>query len=536
MGYITTMSKITQYPAWIQVAALLTIVALIGSFIRVVKAVEPVSVEAKLPANITKNTNPVTAETFGFAVTGIVEAADSVTVRALTNGTVRSKIAEEGLTVQAGQVLMVQEVPLLAERMAFQNAQNGMTGLMQEASIIGRDAEQEGAYLQKDAASTSVTLTETNLKTGVETAAALRSVTSLVAALDFIDANESRFSGAALTEFRQTVNTLYGSTRTYLSGNVQYRVSSSQDVLDLLATLTTDEQHPDPATLLELANMVDQELDATKRVLMSGEEDFLDNRVTSQYGELYTAYLTYRGSVIEAEANLRLAIGGVRSALAGGDLGTHGVHTESKLRDLGYTTASAMLENAKALSEQSGVVGEAALGLLAGEAALGMPKAPFSGVIDEVFVKVGEFVPAGTPLFTIVGDGARKLTVQVPHTMLLYLTEGAPFVVDGKTVGTVARFSRTALKGNVTVVIELTDTNYVPGTTLRGEIVCNTNIDNTLALPRAYVRFDNQGATLRTQSGKSVPVTIIHDTGSVFLIKPAEAVTEEIVPAVGISF
>lgn len=540
MGYTTTMQTITQYPRWVRVVAPLTIVALLGAFIHYSNA----DTEEAVPKRITtpyELLNPVDAQSFGFAVAGVVESAHSVTVRALTGGVVRERFVREGASVREGEPLLRQEIPLLSERMALQDAQNGLGTLMQDASVIGRTAEKESARIQRDAATTSAFLVRESSAIGVESATSLLttqvygSVTALVSALDFIDANESRFPGEDLREFRKTVNDLYGSNRTYLNGPVQYGFDEAKDILNFLDTVTENNTYPDNATLVEIGTLVDRELDAIVRVLVSGEKDFLDQKIVPQYGELYTQYLTYRGSVIEAQANLRMVLGSARGASAQGKLSVLSSDTEHTLRTIGYTTASGIAANALKMAEQTSVISGAAMNLLSGEELLGMPKAPFDGVVDQVFVKVGDSVSPGTPLLTLVGSGAKELTVSVPFTMLPYLMENAPFTVDGSVVGHVAHFGRTGVNGNVTVVIQLDDDEYTPGMTLRGEIQCALESDGAFAIPRAYVAFDNQGAYVRTESWKLVRVIILHDTGKTFIVRPVEELREKITKAIGVS-
>ena len=540
MGYTTTMHYFTQYPLWVRALALPISIALIGAFIHISQAKEPAE-DARV-ATLPELFTPEASQMFGYAVSGVIEARESITVRALTGGTITERFAHEGSIVKAGDTLLLQKVPLLAERMVLQDAQNSMGILMQEASVIGRSAEKEGALVQKDAASTSVVLTESNSIAQTESATALLttqvygSVTSLVSALDFIDANKSHFEGKNLTEFRKTVDALYGGNRTYLSGPVQYSFHSNNDILGFLDTLTENDMYPDTATLVSIAGLVDAELDATKLVLISGEKDFLDAREVIQGGELYSSYLTYRGSVIEAQANLRILIGIARATQTGGALSTHGVNTENALRTIGYITATQIAENALKMASQSSAISGATMNILSGEEALGNPQAPFDGVIDEVFVHVGESVMPGTPLFTLVGSGAKELRVSVPETMFSYLSTGSEFTVDGNVVGYVDRFSPIFTGGSVVVVIELIDDAYAVGETLRGEIQYELMTSDSVALPRPFVYFDTEGAYVRTESYEDIRVSILHDTGKIFIVRPAKEITEKIRKSVGIRF
>ncbi|MDM0052475.1 efflux RND transporter periplasmic adaptor subunit [Variovorax sp. J22R115] len=56
-------------------------------------------------------------------------------------------------------------------------------------------------------------------------------------------------------------------------------------------------------------------------------------------------------------------------------------------------------------------------------------RAPFGGRIAKVLAKPHQTVSAGTPLFDLVSDGALKVRLNVPSTLLARLKPGAPLVV-----------------------------------------------------------------------------------------------------------
>ncbi len=361
------------------------------------------------------------------------------------------------------------------------------------------------------------------------------SLTGLVATLDFIDANESYFPGASLKEFRRTIDALYGSSQSYLSGGVQYAFHSHTDILAYLEKTTEGTSYPEGTTLVAIAELLDRELDATRTVLIDGERDFLDTKKLSRGDALYSEYLAQRASIVEAQAMLRAQIAAARGAQVGGDLQTLDATTNALIGVSGYATAAHMAEVARAASLQTGVVGSAALGVFGAEGALGAPRAPFSGTVGKVFVDEGAYVMPGEPLMTLVGDGARELTVQVSSDMLPYLAVGNAFRVGEKTVGFIDRFTPMVVGGTVTVIIGLTEGTYIPGTTLRGDIVSTTGESDARALPRAYVHFDNMGAHVRTESNATVRVEILYDSGKVLLVRPERPLTEGVTKAVGIT-
>ncbi len=484
---------------------------------------------------------PETSSEFGIAVSGVVEARTAITVRAQSAGVVTHIAAREGSVVTRGAQLLTSDVPLLASRALLQDAQNDLALLGQDAQRIAQEGAATQARISNDAASTSVGLVAESVRTSSESGDSLLatqlygSLTGLVATLDFIDANESYFPGTSLKEFRRTIDALYGSSPSYLSGGVQYAFHSHTDILAYLEETTKDTSYPEGATLVTIAELLDRELDATRTVLINGERDFLDTKKVSRTSALYSEYLAQRASIVEAQATLRVQLAAARGAHVGGNLQSLDATTNALLGVSGYATAAHMADVARAASLQTGVVGNAALGVLGAEGALGAPRAPFSGTVGKVFVDEGAYVMPGEPLMTLVGDGARELTVQVGGDMLPYLAVGNAFRVGEKTVGYVDRFTPMVVDGTVTVVIGLTEGAYIPGTTLRGEIVSTAGESDALALPRAYVHFDNVGAFVRTESDMLVRVSVLYDTGTMLVVRPEEMITEGITKAVGIT-
>lgn len=57
-------------------------------------------------------------------------------------------------------------------------------------------------------------------------------------------------------------------------------------------------------------------------------------------------------------------------------------------------------------------------------------KAPFSGRVAKVYVKPYQTVSAGMPLFDLVSDGALKVRLNVPSSLLAELKEGMPMHID----------------------------------------------------------------------------------------------------------
>ncbi len=73
---------------------------------------------------------------------------------------------------------------------------------------------------------------------------------------------------------------------------------------------------------------------------------------------------------------------------------------------------------------------DGALTLARAQAGYCLVDAPFSGRIAKVYVKPYQTVSAGTPLFDLVSDGALKVRLNVPSSMLPNLRPDMPLEVD----------------------------------------------------------------------------------------------------------
>ncbi|QRY77673.1 efflux RND transporter periplasmic adaptor subunit [Pseudomonas sp. PDNC002] len=73
---------------------------------------------------------------------------------------------------------------------------------------------------------------------------------------------------------------------------------------------------------------------------------------------------------------------------------------------------------------------DGALTLSRAQAGYCLVDAPFAGRIAKVYVKPYQTVSAGTPLFDLVSDGALKVRLNVPSSLLPRLQPGMPLQVD----------------------------------------------------------------------------------------------------------
>ncbi|WP_432720769.1 efflux RND transporter periplasmic adaptor subunit [Jeongeupia wiesaeckerbachi] len=80
--------------------------------------------------------------------------------------------------------------------------------------------------------------------------------------------------------------------------------------------------------------------------------------------------------------------------------------------------------------------------------------APFSGRIAKVYVKPYQTVAAGTPLFDLVSDGALKVRLNVPSTLLKKLKQGTPLDVTIHETGKTYSAKVTAVNARVDAVAQ----------------------------------------------------------------------------------
>lgn len=80
------------------------------------------------------------------------------------------------------------------------------------------------------------------------------------------------------------------------------------------------------------------------------------------------------------------------------------------------------------------------------------PLAPVAGRIEETFYDVGEWVPAGLPVLSLIGDGALKLRFFVPETAIATVRPGerVAFSCDGCPPNLTATVERIASKAEYT--------------------------------------------------------------------------------------
>lgn len=160
--------------------------------------------------------------------------------------------------------------------------------------------------------------------------------------------------------------------------------------------------------------------------------------------------------------------------------------------------------------------------------------APFSGRIEERFVRSGELVNPGQPVVRLVNTDAIRILAGIPERFSGEIKEGSEVEVNIRALGIEPIKSRVAYSGNVidpdtrtyTVEVELNNSEGIIKPDMIVELqVRRLTLQNVLIIPRTAVLRDEEGASVfisRTENGvkhaELVNVTLGMSSGSVIQI------------------
>lgn len=181
-----------------------------------------------------------------------------------------------------------------------------------------------------------------------------------------------------------------------------------------------------PAWAEEEASDAGNESGALRVLLASELETTLSSQMGGTLGELNAslgqkvakAAVLARFNCEEAQARLKVAVAELAMA-------RQNLEAKKNLRKL---DAVGDLEVAMATTEVQKADGARAMGQA--QNAYCQVSAPFAGRVAKVHVKPYQTVSAGTPLFDLVSDGALKVRLNVPSSLLPSLKAGAPLQVN----------------------------------------------------------------------------------------------------------
>lgn len=168
------------------------------------------------------------------------------------------------------------------------------------------------------------------------------------------------------------------------------------------------------------------EPNAIRVLLVSDLETTLSSQMNGTLGEL-KASLGQKVAKDAPLAQLQCVEVQARAKVAAAELGMARQNLAAK-RNLQKLDAAGELEVAMATTEVSKA--EGALTLARAQAGYCQVQAPFAGRVAKVYVKPYQTVQAGAPLFDLVSDGALKVRLNVPSTLLPQLKPGMPVEVE----------------------------------------------------------------------------------------------------------
>lgn len=170
----------------------------------------------------------------------------------------------------------------------------------------------------------------------------------------------------------------------------------------------------------------DDDPGAIRVLLVSDLETTLSAQMNGTLGALKASLGQTVGKDAEL-AQLNCVEVNARAKVAGAELNMARANLQAK-RNLRKLDAVGDLEVAMANTEVEKADG--ALTLARAQAGYCLIDAPFAGRIAKVYVKPYQTVTAGTPLFDLVSDGALKVRLNVPSSLLPRLQPGMPLEVD----------------------------------------------------------------------------------------------------------
>lgn len=476
--------------------------------------------------------------TLNLKVSGVVEAADSAVVSTKTGGVVTDIFAKEGSFVTYGDTLALQATPVSDARYRLAEANQVLSEVQQSSQLDAAEyaAKKAGAVSlsAEDIAGIRAVSNDSRVSeaVGADLVALRSGVVTMLDALQFVDTNRSLFTSESLNSYRVLVNDLYGSMPDFLDGVIKKGIQPSEDLLDMLNSLSKQE-NISVVDVQNISTLIDLQLESLSNIYTEAEADVLDEHDVDPDGTLYKTYFTKRANILEVSSDLKSAMAGLQTTVdsAKQDLIAQGQSVT--VTGLDKESAANQAKYSQAISAASAEVSVASVSVVAAEASLGRVTAPFFGVVTRMFKEVGEYSNPGEPLLKLEGVAGQEMTVTVPNNFGELLAIGQSFKVDGEVVGVVDRFSSVSTGNGLTVVLLLNKDGLNIGSSLAGELELETK-GKTYALPRSYIHFSGTGPYVMDEEGKLYPVTIIYDSGSMVYVEVENVTNAPLEPAYSI--
>lgn len=466
-------------------------------------------------------------------VTGLIDASESAVVSANTSGVVTSLPNQEGSFVNIGDVIVKQESAIEDAQVSYRAADRVRIGAEQAAAVDARvytakKAEviaysaDEIAQIRVAAGDDRTQEKAAQLQTSIESA-----VTASLKALAFVEENKSLFADSDREKFNSVVNDLYGRLPKHFQGSLGYSVGDSVQILQILEELRNYNVTDLPIIETQTLSVVMMgQLRALVDLYTEAERDILDPQKIDNGGDIYDSYFTERSGIITTLSDIESAFSNLNTIIS--TTSETGI-TEGKnvtVSELDKELANRQAVFATTVEESAQKTAAAAYQVAVAEQSQKTVKAPFSGVVGNVFKEVGEYVQAGEPVLVLVGQQGYEVEVTIPTSFIDYIEIGTPFMVNGSKVGSVVRFSPVSTGHSHKVVIALAGEDYQVGQPISGQLEITVSDDGLVAIPRTHIFFERGGAVVTDKNGTAYPVVITYDLGQVFLVTFAEDVLQ----------
>ena len=454
-------------------------------------------------------------------VSGVVQATDHVTVYAQAAGVVTTLPAREGALVSRGDLLAIQATPVTDAQFAQVSAEGRLQSLEQAQSLGVRTLQADQARTRALSANEIALLRAmSNEHRLAEVSTALHTVLeegvlTITNVVNYIQNNRTLFSAEGMSLYTDVVRALYGEIPTQFRSSV---IIPMRDEVGIASMIREAYETEDRATLQSASLRIQEQLATLIELLLTGERDIFERNSSFVTPAMRVEYTEQRTAVLQALQAIQSVDAQFIQVVDNALEDATSQQTNVAVGDLDEELALMQAQYAERLARQSDVVSDAALGVVAAEQALARPRAPFSGSVARVLVDEGEYVTPGTPLLSLVGNGAREVVVSVPVHLLSGVTVGQPLLRGDDPIGQVARVSQVADGGSGIVIVTL-DTTYEMrvGSAVSGTL--SFEHGGVFAVPRLYVFFDNDGPYITYANGEVSRVSVVYDTGSVLYVE-----------------
>lgn len=404
-------------------------------------------------------------------ITGTVKPLKSVTIKALTSGTVTNILVEQGDELLMGQPLAylfdeTTETSYSSALSSYTTAQNSYNSTLVSAEETLRQAElgleqaQESLSLAQSIYNDTITNTTKSLDDTLNNSIISNDsyLNSVYNTLDFADGvlgvdNQIIYSG--LENLFSVKNSIYENESKTLYQKVKndyqriYNTNINKENIE--------ETLEDTITLLEDSkNLIDTILAGLYGTITSS------NFSQTSLSTLITNTIAYQNTVAGNLSAANATLQGIESIELTNKTQIDQVESSLRLAEIGLTSAQTALANAnqgKILTvsgaESSLQSAQTNLDLVGISKSRQNITAPFTGVVSDKMIEVGDEITAGQSLFEISVVDHIKIETAIPVENVKFLSAGDEVVINDTFKGTLSKINPIADSVSKKVAIEV---------------------------------------------------------------------------------